>query len=163
MTVERMRRSAQHTRVSLREPMFSRQAYFQFVHLLEVPAERAVCAVHFKSHLTFRAGNNPACFQCATCAVFKSHQRADIVLVCNRAHRAIRISVRKMCAGTCSRIFKIFKILRIKSKTFMNGSLLSCKSCKSYNPASISPAMKRAMSMTCESRSPSVPSPAISS
>ena len=26
-------------------------------------------------------------------------------------------------------------IFKIKKKTFVNGSLLSCKSCKSYNPA----------------------------
>ena len=34
-----------------------------------------------------------------------------------------------------SRIFTMNTIFKIKKKTFVNGSLLSCKSCKSYNPA----------------------------
>ena len=34
-----------------------------------------------------------------------------------------------------SRIFTMNTIFKIKKKTFVNGSLFSCKSCKSYNPA----------------------------
>ena len=50
-----------------------------------------------------------------------------------------------------SRIFTMNTIFKIKKKTFVNGSLLSCKSCKSYNPAPASIFKMKYTLLSCSS------------
>src|ERR1700690_3815897 len=76
-----MLRAAHDTNRSVVDTITIGREDLQFVHALEVPAERPQCAFDFKGKLTLVSLDRATNFQVSLCAVSKLCQRCSVVLV----------------------------------------------------------------------------------